>query len=172
MRGKMRVQQLTVCLMALAVIVGGGCAKPKNEETFTAPDGSKMTVDKESGGVKLDKGDTSASFGGSTNVTEADIQLPFYPGASVKPDSSMKVDTPTEKSYFVVLTTPDEPAKIKEFYESKDASMKFSLFSADGMSTAMATKTLPDGATVAVTAVRKKDATETEISLGYGKQSK
>lgn len=164
---------LTASIVVLAAsIIGCGS---KDSTTVVGADGSKTTVTTDSSGggtVKMEGNGTSASIGGGTTVTEADLGVPFYPGSAEKQGAAMKVDTPTEKSYMCVRTTSDEPAKVKEFYESKVAGLKFTVIEANGDSTAMGETKLENGAKVAISATRKKDATETEVTVAMGLEIK
>ncbi|MEQ1823427.1 MAG: hypothetical protein ABL949_13035 [Fimbriimonadaceae bacterium] len=160
-------------LVLITIFSLGGCVG-KESTTVVNADGSKSTVtsNPSDGSVKIEGNGTSASIGGGTTVTEADLGIPFYPGSTEKPNASMKVDTPTEKSYMCTRTTADEVSKVAEFYEGKVKGLKFNTFSANDTTTTMASMTQENGAKIAVSATRKKSESETTITLAYGLETK
>ena len=135
-----------------------GCSS--SSETVVGPDGSKATVDKSSGTVKVSDGNTTAELGGSTSITEAELGVEFYPGSSEKAGSTFRVNSGGEKDAATARTTSDDPAKVTDFYKGK---LK------NPIVTDVAGKTLivgqaDSGATLNIT-VEKKDG-QTEITYG------
>ncbi|MEQ1933895.1 MAG: hypothetical protein ABL962_08460, partial [Fimbriimonadaceae bacterium] len=163
------MKNLTILIVLTAAFALSGCSG-KESTTYINADGTKGTVtaDSKDGSMKIESNGTTASVGGGTTVSEADMGMPFYPGSSEKPNSSMKVDAATEKSYLCVRLTSDDVQKVKDFYESKVKGLKFNTFDTAEQTNAMATTTLENGAKIAVTVSRKKSGSETEISMGYG----
>ena len=151
---------------ALLALIAAGC-NSGDSKTVVAADGTKGTEGKD-GGMSVESNGTKAELGGATTVTEADLKMAFYPGSTEKPNSTMKVETATEKSYLHNRLTADEPQKVADFYTAKDKDLKFTSFGSGGDVTMMASKDDKEGGKYAITIIRKKDAKETEISMGYG----
>lgn len=166
MRSKLRNALVFAAVAAVLI----GCSGKKEETTIVGADGSKTTVGKD--GITYSNGDTSASIGAGASVSEGDLHMPFYPGSTEKPDATMKVEAATEKSYLTVRLTGDDVVKVKEFYEANVKGLRFNLFEGPDGTNAFASMKDAEGANLAVTVSRKKGASETEISLGYGTQGK
>jgi len=159
-------------LVAVAVIACVGCGNSGTKEVVAA-DGTKATVDKDGGSMTVTTPDGgTAAMGGAAKVSEADVQVPFYPGSTEAPDQSMKVETPNEKSYFSVRKTSDDAQKVADFYTAKLADMKLSKFETADTKTFMGNMELKDGAKVAISIMKKASEPETVISIGYGKVTK
>lgn len=110
----------------------------------------------------------ATASGTSSKFTEADLHMPFYPGARVSDDESMVVKTPREHSILAIFYTKDSPAQVKEFYESKVAGLKLNGFNGKDTETMLGESKASDGGKIAITIIKKKDQ-DTKISLGYGK---
>ncbi len=138
--------------------------------TITDKNGEQMTVDSKNGEVKMSGTDKngeikSATMGGNTGISEAELGVPFYPGSTEKTAEQMKVETGTEKDYLSCRTTSDEPAKVLDFYKDKVKGLTGSVTSMSGMTMAVASSNLESGAKFTLTAERKDGAKETEIKV-------
>jgi hypothetical protein len=147
---------------------------PNGEKITMEGDGKnfKMTDDKGTQFSGNEKGWQSTDKDGKTttvdksDVTEATLGLPFYPGASVMKGTSVNVDTPEGKSMAVGLETSDEPEKVVEFYKGKLAKSNNTMNSnTDSAKMSMLTGELADGATVSVMANREAKETVTKVTL-------
>jgi len=81
-------------------------------------------VELSTGSVKtttVDKDGKTQTFemGNASAVTEADVGLPFYPGAKVGRESGMKVTANDVSSAMVPLETTDPADKVADFYRAK-----------------------------------------------------
>jgi hypothetical protein len=154
-------------LTAILLSILGGCAQ---KETSTLPDGTKVEVNQDGNSLKVSSDKGSASLGVGTTVTEEELDIPFYPGSTEKPESSVKVELSSEKSYMTVRTTPDEPEKVAEFYKTKLTDVSVSAFELNEKKTAIIAGKTPSGMRGAVTASREKDSQETTIQLASGQE--
>lgn len=147
-------------------LLAAGC-KP----SFTAPDGSKVTLDK--GGVssvETDKGKvtvsgngkdaqvnfqgkdgSTATFGGT--VTEADLGVAFYPGSTELP-GSMKTSEKGKTSAMASRQTTDPASKVIDFYTAALGKPESTFSSGDN---AIASWSKPKK--VSLSATREKDKT-------------
>ena len=110
----------------------------------------------------------STASGTSSKFTEADLHMPFYPGARVSDDESMVVKTPREHSILAIFYTKDSAAQVKEFYESKVPGLKFNGFNGKDTETMIGESKASDGGKLGITIMQKKDQ-DTKIAIGYGK---
>ena len=135
--------------------------------TGTDTNGDKVTMSTEkNGGMKVEGSKTNASIGGDTEVTEADLGVPFYPGSTAKAGSASKIETDDEKGYICARETTDDPAKVMEFY--KDKVKKSTTMSSGDMSSVSGTE--DSGATIAI--VSQKQGGKTDISYTYSLKKK
>ena len=128
---------------------------------FNAKNGEMSMSSTENNGAK-----TTATMGGNTSVTEADLGVPFYPGSTEKPAEQMKVDTDKETDFISARTTGDEPSKVSDFYKEKVKGSTTSAVNSGGLSMAICTGLLPSGAKYSMTAERKDGSNETLIKIG------
>jgi hypothetical protein len=98
-------------------------AAEKMIEAAIQKDGSKAKVDLSGGSAKITTTDASGKTSqiemGAAKVSEADLGVPFYPGASPAEGSSSKVSTPDGSMYSVLLQSADSPDKVAAFYRDK-----------------------------------------------------
>ncbi|HEX5613371.1 MAG TPA: hypothetical protein VFX67_12005 [Burkholderiales bacterium] len=122
-------------LWVLAIVSAGfvACSKAPEKaaekaiESAMSKDGTKAKVDLSSGSTKITTTDASGKTSqmeiGGAKVAEADVGVPFYPGAKVGEGASSKVSTPEGTMYTVMLQTPDAADKVATFYRDKLKSM-------------------------------------------------
>ena len=118
-------------LMVLALACAGliACSKAPEKaaekaiESAMSKDGTKAKVDLSSGSAKITTTDASGKTSqveiGGAKVAEADVGVPFYPGAKIGEGASSKVSTPDANMYTVMLQTPDATDKVAAFYRDK-----------------------------------------------------
>jgi hypothetical protein len=98
-------------------------AAEKMIESSIAKDGSKAKVDLSEGGMKVSttdaSGKTSQMEMGNAKITEADLGLPFYPGATLTEGSSMRIVNGASSSLQQGLHSDDAPDKVAAFYREK-----------------------------------------------------
>lgn len=172
----MTYKLIALASVSLVAIVGCGSKGADGGSSYTtvAPDGSKVKVSSGKGneGVTIEGKGVSGSFGGATTVTEADVHVPFYPGATVENDKSIKVKTEKEESAMVYLTTKDDAQKVKDFYKEKVIGIEFAEMTSSGGVTIIGQTKSTDGVQHAITIMKPKPDEPTAISIGYSKQTK
>jgi hypothetical protein len=98
-------------------------AAEKMIEAAIQKDGSKAKVDLSGGSAKITTTDASGKTSqiemGAAKVGEAELGVPFYPGASTAEGSSSKVSTPDGSMYSVFLQSADSPDKVAAFYRDR-----------------------------------------------------
>ena len=117
---------LAIAVVAFAVSLSA-CQKAAEktiEAQMKAGGAQDAKVDLATGSVKattVDKDGKTQTFemGSASAITEADIGLPFYPGAKVSRESGMKVTTNDVSSAMVPLETTDPVDKVADFYRTK-----------------------------------------------------
>ncbi len=86
-------------------------------------DGSTTKINIGDGTIKSTttdaNGKTTTSEFGSAAVTEADVGVPFYPGAIIKDGKGTKVISPDSAMIAVTLESKDDLEKVTEYYRSK-----------------------------------------------------
>jgi hypothetical protein len=125
------------CALLLASAALTGCGKAseaaaekaaqtaieKSIEQGMAKDGTKAKVDLTSGGMKIsatdDKGQVSTTEIGSAKVGEADIGLPFYPGAKQDAKGTSRMESADSKMVMTKLDSTDSVEKVAAFYRDK-----------------------------------------------------
>lgn len=152
---KTAISALTV--LSLFVLIGCGAQEP----TGVPPTAS-------TGGTTPSTPAPTEPMTGGTEVTEAELEMPFYPGATLKAGSAFEVVTPTEENYSVVYITGDEPSKVEAFYKEKFADATFGPMNTAEKEGFLMNKTLPSGKKIALTALRTKGSAETEVTLSAG----
>lgn len=125
MNQRIRHHRLTLCLLALACTVGAGCQKASEvaAEKMIEAQARQQGVDAK---VKISEGGTTITTtdaqgrsvqiaAGVAQITEADIGVPLYPGASIDPNGS-RVTTPEGTMVQAVIRSSDTPEKVAAFY--------------------------------------------------------
>jgi len=164
-------------LIALALfgLFTAGCGNGSGSSTTDVkmPDGkdAKVTTDKD-GSMKVEGEGVSAQAGGQLQITQDDLHAPFYPGAIVDVNKSMKVKTDTEESVLASMRSVDPAKKVADFYTEKLKGIKFNEFKNGEAVNYIGETKLEDGAKLAVAIVQKTANDQTEISIGYGKEGK
>ncbi len=98
-------------------------ATEKMIESQLAKDGTKASVDLSGDGVKAtttdEKGGVTQMEMGGAKVSEAEVGLPFYPGAKVVEKEGTRMITPTGRMVAVTLESSDASDKLANFYRDK-----------------------------------------------------
>lgn len=116
---------LTACGKATEAVAekAAQTAMEKAIEHGMAKDGTKAKVDMSSGGVRIsatdDKGQVTTTEIGNAKVGEADIGLPFYPGAKQDAQSSSRMEDATRTMATTKLESSDSVDKVATFYRDK-----------------------------------------------------
>jgi len=123
---------MTNCRMILSLAVAAAlaaCSKAPEKaaekmiEAAIQKDGSKAKVDLSAGSAKITTTDASGTTSqiemGAAKVGEAELGVPFYPGASPAEGGSSKVSTPDGSMYSVLLQSADSPDKVAAFYRER-----------------------------------------------------
>lgn len=117
-------------IMSLAVAAGlVACEKAperaaeKMIESAMQKEGTKAKVDLSSGSAKITATDASGKTTqvelGAAKVSEAELGVPFYPGAKLGEGESSKVSTPEGSMYTVTLHSADPVDKVAAFYRER-----------------------------------------------------
>lgn len=164
---------LSISLLLLACLAGG-CSGGTDTKEVKLPDGTdaKVSTNKDGSGMTVEGNGVKAEVGGQLQVSQDDLHAPFYPGAIVDVNRSMKVKAEKEESALVTMSSTDTYEKVKAFYEEKLPGIKFTeIKSADNINTMGETKA-DNGGRLAVTIARKGAQGSIEITIGYGKETK
>lgn len=98
-------------------------AAEKMIESSMAKDGTQAKVDLSQGGMKVSTTDASGKTTqmemGNARITEADLGLPFYPGAKPTEGSSMRIVNGPSMSLRQGLHSDDAPDKVAAFYRDR-----------------------------------------------------
>src|SRR5258706_10795438 len=117
------VLSLAVAMALVACSKAPEKAVEKMIESTIQKEGSKAKVDLSGGGAKITTTDASGKTSqiemGAAKVGEAELGVPFYPGANPAEGSSTKVSTPDGSVYSVFLQSPDSPDKVAAFYRER-----------------------------------------------------
>jgi hypothetical protein len=112
--------------LALVLAACGKASETVAEKAIEAQlqkDGQKAQVDLSGSTAKVTisdaSGQTSRIEVGGAKVTEAEIGLPFYPGASLVENASSKVSSPEGTMATVQLNSRDAPDKVAAFYREQ-----------------------------------------------------
>lgn len=117
--------RMWVAVVAFAALLGACSKAPevvaeKMIESAMSKDGTKAKVDLSNQAVRITTTDASGATRqmevASAIVTEADVGVPFYPGAKSGEGGATRFVGPEGSSYAVVLQSPDPPDKIASFY--------------------------------------------------------
>lgn len=117
-------------IVSLAVAAGlVACSKAPEKaaekmiESTIQKDGTKAKVDLSGGSARITTTDASGKTSqiemGAAKVGEAEVGVPFYPGASPTEGGSSKVSTPDGSMYSVFLQSADSPDKVAAFYRDR-----------------------------------------------------
>ena len=121
---------VTVIAIAFAL---GACGKVQEKvaeraaekaiESSLSKDGTQAKVNMSEGGMKVTTTDASGKSTqmemGNAKVSEADLGLPFYPGAKPTEGSSMRIVNGNSTALQVGLHSDDAPDKVAAFYRDK-----------------------------------------------------
>lgn len=123
---------MTNCRMILTLAVAAGlvaCSKAPEKaaekaiESAIQKDGTKAKVDLSGGSAKITTTDASGKTSqiemGAAKVDEAELGVPFYPGAKLAEGGSSKVSTPEGSMVSVFLQSGDSPDKVAAFYRER-----------------------------------------------------
>ena len=119
-----------VILSAFALVACGKAQEKANEkmvekaiESSMSKDGTQAKVDMSQGGMKISTTDASGKTTqmemGNAKITEADLGLPYYPGAKPTEGSSMRVVNGLSMSLQQALHSDDATDKVAAFYRDK-----------------------------------------------------
>ncbi len=122
---------MLVTTLAAAALFGCGKAQEAASEKVTEKmiesaiekDGTQAKVDLSGGSTKITTTDASGKTSqfemGAAKVGEADVGVPFYPGAAPSEGQSTKISTPEGSAYTVALHSDDAADKVATFYRDK-----------------------------------------------------
>jgi hypothetical protein len=120
-----------------AVLALGACGKAQEAasekvaekmiESALSKDGGQAKVNLSEGAMKVSTTDaagktTQMELGGA-KITEAELGVPFYPGAKTNEGAGMRVATGDGVSLQMALQSDDAPDKVAAFYREKLKSM-------------------------------------------------
>lgn len=92
-------------------------------ESALEKDGSKAKVNLSESGVRITStdasGKTSVFESGAANLSEADVGVPFYPGAKIPEGQSTRITMGEGTMVSIDLLSSDPPAKVAGFYREK-----------------------------------------------------
>lgn len=98
-------------------------AVEKAIESSMSKDGTQAKVNLSEGGMKVTTTDASGKSTqmemGNAKISEAELGLPFYPGAKATEGSSMRIVSGTNTSMQMGLHSDDAPDKVAAFYRDK-----------------------------------------------------
>jgi Cu/Zn superoxide dismutase len=123
----------SICLVSFAVAALAACGKAEEKvsqkaaekmiESAIEKDGSQAKVELSESGTKVTTTDASGKTSqiemGGAKVVEADVGVPFYPGAEVAEGQSSKISTPDGSMFTVMLHSADPADKVAAFYRDK-----------------------------------------------------
>ncbi|MEQ1936532.1 MAG: hypothetical protein ABL962_21995 [Fimbriimonadaceae bacterium] len=121
-------------------------------------DGTEVNVSKDGGMTGQNAKGEKFSMGAS-EVTEADLGVPTYPGSTLVPNRDVKADVNGKHTVMSVRSTSDGAAKVSAFYKD----IVTSPVTADMGKMATVSGKLADGREIAVMAM--EDAGKTEITI-------
>ncbi len=121
-----------LCILALAACgkaseMASEKAAEKIIESQMSKDGTQAKVNLSEGGMKVTTtdatGKTTQMEMGNAKISEADLGLPFYPGAKPTEGSGMRIVNGGSSSLQLGLHSDDAPDKVAAFYRDKLKSM-------------------------------------------------
>ena len=102
---------------------GAGKGRGENDRVDDPEGRHQAKVDLSAGSAKITTTDASGKTSqiemGAAKVGEAELGVPFYPGASPAEGGSSKVSTPDGSMYSVFLQSADSPDKVAAFYRDR-----------------------------------------------------
>jgi hypothetical protein len=156
-----------LCVVALAACGKAGemaseKAAEKIIESQMSKDGTQAKVNLSEGGVKVTttdaSGKTSQMEMGSAKIGEAELGLPFYPGAKPTEGSGMRLVNGGSSTLQLGLHSDDAPDKVAAFYRDKLKAMSEGKQLMDMSSSEGASLTLADDKTKTVMQVHVSKA--------------
>lgn len=123
-----------VASLALAAALAlGACGKAQEKaaevatekaiESALSKDGTQAKVNLSEGGIKVATTDASGKTSqmelGNAKISEAEVGLPFYPGAQANEGSSMRIVNGNNTALQVALHSDDSHDKVAAFYREK-----------------------------------------------------
>lgn len=128
-----RHHRLALGLVAASAFALGACGKvqeaagekaaEKMIESAMSKDGTQAKVNLSEGGMKVSTTDASGKTTqmelGGAKITEAELGLPFYPGAKPNEGATMRVATADGVSMQMAMQSDDAPDKVAAFYREK-----------------------------------------------------
>ena len=168
--------------VGLLCLLAAGCSKPGT--TVVTSDGSKVTSDgatttiettnekgekvkaemtSKEGDVTIKDANGNTSYVGSS-ASDAELDLPKYPGATRMEETSMVMSTATGRTMAFTYKTADPFDKVLEFYKAQLSDIKPTLFSSGDDQTAFFAikKDKRDGL---ISLTRKESEKETLIAI-------
>ncbi len=98
-------------------------ATEKAIESALSKDGTQAKVNLSEGGIKVATTDASGKTSqmelGNAKISEAEVGLPFYPGAQATEGSSMRIVNGNNTALQVALHSADSHDKVTAFYREK-----------------------------------------------------
>ena len=127
------MNRLAPPLAALLALALAGCGKVQEKagekmveraiESSMSKDGTQAKVDLSQGGMKMSTTDASGKTTqmemGNAKISEADLGLPFYPGAKPTEGSGTRIVNGGSSSLQLGLHSDDAPDKVAAFYRDK-----------------------------------------------------
>jgi len=124
---------LMTALTAAAAFALGACGKVQEKasekiaekaiESSLSKDGTQAKVNLSEGGLKVSTTDASGKSTqmemGNAKVSEAELGLPFYPGAAATEGSSMRIVSGSSTSLQLGMHSDDAHDKVAAFYRDK-----------------------------------------------------
>jgi hypothetical protein len=142
----------------------GQKAAEKMIESSLSKDGTQAKVNMSEGGIKVATTDASGKTTqlelGATKITEADLGVPFYPGAKLTEGAAMRMATGDSVSLQTGLHSDDAFDKVAAFYRDKLKAM------ADGKQ--LTDMSSSDGASISLV----DDKTKTSLQVHVTKADK
>jgi len=131
--GVPRPTALMIALTAAAAFALCGCGKVQEKasekmaekaiESSLSKDGTQAKVNLSEGGFKVSTTDASGKSTqmemGNAKVSEAELGLPFYPGAAATEGSSMRIVSGNSTSLQLGMHSDDTHDKVAAFYRDK-----------------------------------------------------
>jgi hypothetical protein len=171
--------------VAIALAACGKAQEAATEKTMEkmiesqiAKDGTQAKVDLSQSGFKVSTTDASGKVTqmemGSAKVSEADVDLPFYPGTKPVEGQATRYTTPDGSMVSVMLHTDDAADKVAGFYrdqlKAKSAGKQFTEMSGsdDNFSFSLSDEKSKSATQVSITKAEK--GTDVQIMANRGKQ--
>ena len=163
-------RRLAVPLVVGAAFALAACGKVQEKaaekmaekaiESSMSKDGTQAKVDLSQGGVKASMTDASGKTTqmemGNAQISEAEIGLPFYPGAKPKEGASMRIVNGGNSALQLGLHSDDAPDKVAAFYRDKLKAMSEGKQLMDMSS--------PDGASISLIDDKSKSTLQVHVS--------